>query len=104
MTQAASSPPVDPVWRAMSADTMKIPEPIIDPTTIIVESKRPRPRTNPDDSVSAATPVIAGDLTSHIPPLLTLPGSHSPPPSHPPPTGPPPPPSPPPPPPTHTTP
>src|ERR1700722_2681219 len=27
---------------------MKIPDPIIDPTTIIVESKRPRPRMNPD--------------------------------------------------------
>src|ERR1700691_2347695 len=30
----------------MSADTMKMPEPIIEPTTIIVESKRPRPCTS----------------------------------------------------------
>jgi hypothetical protein len=27
---------------------MKMPDPIIDPTTIIVESKRPRPRIKPD--------------------------------------------------------
>jgi hypothetical protein len=27
---------------------MKMPDPIIDPTTIMVESKRPRPRMNPD--------------------------------------------------------
>jgi hypothetical protein len=30
----------------MSDETMKIPEPIIEPTTIIVESKSPRPRMN----------------------------------------------------------
>jgi hypothetical protein len=31
----------------MSAATMKIPEPIIDPTTIIVPSNNPIARTNP---------------------------------------------------------
>src|SRR6266853_1693441 len=66
MTQAASSPPVEPVCRAISADTMKIPDPIIDPTTIIVESNRPRPRTNPDDSVCAAASVTTEDLKSDI--------------------------------------
>src|ERR1019366_10122613 len=71
MTQAASSPPVEPVCRAMSADTMKMPEPIIDPATIMVESNRPRPRTKPDDSVSVDTPVTPGDLTSDIGPLLS---------------------------------
>src|SRR5690242_7748518 len=30
----------------MSAETMKMPEPIIEPTTIMVESKRPRPLTS----------------------------------------------------------
>src|SRR5260370_16452957 len=71
MTQAASSPPVDPVWRAISAETMKIPEPIIDPTTIMVESNKPRPRTNPDDSVLVTTPSITSvDVGSDIAPLL----------------------------------
>src|SRR5712671_6645868 len=71
MTQAASSPPVDPVWRAISAETMKIPEPIIDPTTIMVESNKPRPRTNPDDSVSVTIGSITSvDIGSDIAPLL----------------------------------
>ena len=39
--------------RAMSADTMKMPEPIIEPTTTIVESYRPRPRVNSVSSVVA---------------------------------------------------
>ena len=30
----------------MSAETMKMPEPIMDPTTTIVESNRPSPRVN----------------------------------------------------------
>jgi len=34
----------------MSAETMKMPEPIIEPTTIVVESNKPRPRTNPEVS------------------------------------------------------
>src|SRR5580704_8287268 len=37
----SSSPPADPVCRAMSAATMKIPDPIIEPTTIIVASYSP---------------------------------------------------------------
>jgi hypothetical protein len=32
----------------MSADTMKMPEPIIEPATIIVESSKPRPRMKDD--------------------------------------------------------
>src|SRR5487761_526107 len=47
IAQVASRPPAEPVWRAISADTIKMPEPIIDPTTIMVESKRPRPRIKP---------------------------------------------------------
>src|SRR5271156_3931418 len=41
---------------AISAETMKIPEPIIEPQTIIVESKRPSPLTNSD--WPAATPAL----------------------------------------------
>ena len=41
----------------MSAETMKMPEPIIDPTTTIVESNRPRPRWN---SVSRVARVLSG--------------------------------------------
>src|SRR5580658_2124811 len=41
---ATSNQPALPIWRDMSAETMKIPEPIITPTTTITESKRPRPR------------------------------------------------------------
>src|ERR1700722_4053846 len=45
-SQAAISNAGLPTWRAMSADTMKIPEPIIEPATIIVASSGPRPFTN----------------------------------------------------------
>src|SRR5579863_561683 len=62
--QAASSPPVDPASRAMSAETMKMPEPIIEPTTIVVESNRPSPRTNPEVSVSAEGAVTVVVLAS----------------------------------------
>ena len=44
MIHASSSQPVLPTSRAISPATMKIPDPIIDPATIIVESKRPRLR------------------------------------------------------------
>src|SRR5580658_4809844 len=43
---ATSSHPALPISRAISADTMKIPEPIMTPTTTMTESKRPRPRAN----------------------------------------------------------
>ena len=52
-SQATSSQPGLPSRRAMSAETMKMPEPIIDPTTTMVESKRPRPRLNSVSSVVA---------------------------------------------------
>src|SRR5258707_13151719 len=47
MIQVRSKPPAEPVWRVMSEATMKMPEPIIDPTTIMVPSKRPMARTKP---------------------------------------------------------
>src|ERR1044072_2625954 len=42
--QAASSQPGEPRSRDDSAEVMKMPEPIIEPTTIIVASSRLRPR------------------------------------------------------------
>ena len=46
MHHATRSQPGLPISRAISADTMKMPEPIMTPTTSMVESKRPRPREN----------------------------------------------------------
>src|SRR5690349_10075574 len=42
---ATSSHPGEPTRREDSAEVMKMPEPIIDPTTIIVASSRLSPRT-----------------------------------------------------------
>src|SRR5689334_12643682 len=42
---ATSNQPGEPTSRDDSADVMKMPEPIIDPTTIIVASSSVRPRT-----------------------------------------------------------
>jgi hypothetical protein len=43
---ATSSQPGEPTSRDDSAEVMKIPDPIIEPTTIIVASSRLRPRTS----------------------------------------------------------
>src|SRR5271154_1187625 len=56
---------------AISAETMKMPEPIIEPQTIIVESKRPRPLT----SSGCLSPLLAGDRDGSVTcssPLLRL--------------------------------
>src|ERR1039457_2185539 len=45
-SHATNSQPADRTWRLMSADTMKMPEPIIDPATSMVESSKPRLCTN----------------------------------------------------------
>jgi hypothetical protein len=47
----------------MSAETMKMPDPIIEPTTTIVESNRPRPRLN---SVSRPAAAADGDVVIRI--------------------------------------
>src|ERR1700688_1259427 len=47
MIHAKSNPPADPVCLEISAATIKIPEPIMDPTTIIVPSNNPMARTKP---------------------------------------------------------
>jgi hypothetical protein len=52
MTQEPSSHPVLPTFRAISAATMKIPDPIIDPATIIVESNSPKLRLSSLDESS----------------------------------------------------
>ncbi len=46
MPQATSSQPGLPIWRDISAETMKMPEPTMMPTTTITESNKPRPRLN----------------------------------------------------------
>src|SRR5712664_4046672 len=46
-TQVSNKPPGDPVCCAMSQATMKMPDPIIEPTTIIVPSNKPMARTKP---------------------------------------------------------
>ena len=46
MTQAPISSAGDAVTRAISAETIKMPEPIMDPTTIDVALKRPSPLTS----------------------------------------------------------
>jgi hypothetical protein len=48
MSHTASSQPALPTLRTMSALTMKIPEPIIEPATIIVASRRVRLGLNSD--------------------------------------------------------
>jgi hypothetical protein len=45
-TQTMRSQKGLPIWREMSAETMKMPDPIIDPATTIVASKRESSRRN----------------------------------------------------------
>src|SRR6266404_5686331 len=49
--QAASSQPGEPTSRADSDETRKMPDPIIEPTTIMIASSDPRPRVSFDSSV-----------------------------------------------------
>src|ERR1700693_3276244 len=51
--QAAISSAGESVRRAISADTIKTPEPIMDPITRVVELVRPRPLTKPSLVVCA---------------------------------------------------
>jgi len=44
--QATRSHPALPIFRAISAGTIKMPDPIMAPTTNMVESKRPNPCVN----------------------------------------------------------
>src|SRR2546421_13015875 len=56
--QASTSQPGAPLNRDVSAEVMKIPDPIIEPITIIVASTGPSPRTKPDSCWVAALLVI----------------------------------------------
>src|SRR5205085_5877353 len=46
-SQTTSNQPGEPTCFPMIAETMKMPEPIIEPATSIVESSKPRPLMNP---------------------------------------------------------
>jgi hypothetical protein len=45
-TKSSAPGPQSDTCRPMSADTMKIPEPIIDPTTRLMAARGPMPRMN----------------------------------------------------------
>jgi len=47
-TSSRAPGPQGDTWREMSAETMKIPEPIIDPTTSDIAASGPIPRMNSD--------------------------------------------------------
>src|SRR5436853_252583 len=53
-SQTSSSKPGLLTWRAMSAETMKMPEPTIEPTTSMVASRSPRTRNRGLDSEAGA--------------------------------------------------
>src|SRR5689334_18240845 len=55
-SQTAISQPGAPTSRAISAETTKMPEPIIDPATSIVASNRPRRFWKPASGAAAAGP------------------------------------------------
>src|SRR5947208_3253675 len=57
-SHATSSQPGLPMSRAICAETMKMPEPIIEPMTTMVESYRPSPRLNSVSSVVAAVAAV----------------------------------------------
>src|SRR5690348_13826934 len=59
--QARSSQPGAPLNREDSADTIKIPEPIIEPITIIVASTGPSARTRPVADRSIAVLLLIND-------------------------------------------
>src|SRR5437764_13549899 len=46
MIQTTNNHPGEPTCREISAETMKMPDPIIEPATSMVESSNPRPRMN----------------------------------------------------------
>src|SRR6476619_2150047 len=54
IAHTTSSHPADPTNRPISAETMKTPDPIIDPATSMVESSKPSCLTNPSDVVCSS--------------------------------------------------
>src|SRR5437868_4816511 len=65
MIHASSSQPGAPLNRADSAEVMKIPEPIIDPMTIMVASIGPSARTRPDGDGGSLTFNVAVRESQH---------------------------------------
>jgi hypothetical protein len=59
MIQTTNNHPGEPTCREMSEETMKMPEPIIEPATSIVESSKPSPRTNFSSATGGA--VVSND-------------------------------------------
>src|ERR1041384_7903662 len=70
ISQATSSQPGLPTCRAVSADTRKMPEPIIEPTTTALASSSPRARLNARASFSTDSDGIP--LLPHRRTLRTL--------------------------------
>src|SRR5579883_1000691 len=68
-THAASSQTGAPTVRPMSAETMKMPDPIIEPATSIVASVRVSARTKPVASLLCDAVASGGAATLCIPPL-----------------------------------
>src|ERR1035441_3915636 len=60
ISQAAISSAGEPTVRLMSAETMKMPEPIIEPITMAVAEKRPMPRTKCGVADACSCGVVEG--------------------------------------------
>src|SRR5215472_16298579 len=56
--QTTSNHPGEPTWRPMIDETMKIPEPIIDPATSMVESNKPSPLTSFSSATGASVTAV----------------------------------------------
>src|SRR4051812_30611931 len=73
-THAINSQKGEPMVREMSAETMKIPEPIIEPATSIVASVNVSALTNSRDDVAVSAPVAVVAVKA-LPQALGLRGS-----------------------------
>src|SRR5215831_5772786 len=67
IVHASSSQPGAPLKRADSAEVMKIPDPIIEPMTIIVASIGPSARTRPDSDWGSLMSSAAERGFLHLP-------------------------------------
>src|SRR5919109_5133001 len=56
--------PQGDICRPMSAETMKIPEPIIDPTTSEIAARGPMPRMNSEGGVVAAGALVGAAIAA----------------------------------------
>src|SRR5208283_3034932 len=72
MTQATRSQPGLPIWRDISAETMKMPEPIMEPATTMVESHNPRRRANSKGACGCGTGAAVRPPVDMFSPALGL--------------------------------